>query len=97
MERIRVSPDQMIAAAQRLDGQIREWDARVNDVKNCVNELDTMWEGLGNQSFNAIWQEHADAFRRLKQVMLEYQVAIKNASSKFSASDQQVSSIVGRR
>ena len=97
MELIRVSPDQMDGAAARMDGQINEWDAQVANVKNCITELDSMWEGLGNQTFNNIWQEHAQQFVRLKQLMMEYQAAIKAAAAKFRAADQNVSSIVGRR
>ena len=96
MGSIRVSPDQMDAAAQRLEGQMTDWETQVNNIKNCVTQLDSMWEGLGNQSFNSIWTENVQQFNNLRQVMTQYQTAIRAAANKFRQADAQVAGIVKR-
>ena len=97
MERIRVSPDGMDQAAARMAQQANEWQTNVDQVKTCVVQLDSMWEGLGNNSFNNIWNEHAQNFVRLHQMMQQYHDAIRAAANKFRQTEQQVSSIVSRR
>ena len=97
MERIRVSPDQMDGVASRLSGQMGDWESNVGSIKNCITQLDSMWEGLGNQTFANLWQEDSQNFTRLQQLMSEYQQAITRAAAKFRETDQTVSGIVGRR
>ena len=91
---IRVSPDEMDAAAQAMTAKIENWDSQVNVVRNCVTQLDSMWEGLGNDTFRAIWDQNSNQFNQLRQLMEQYRSAIQQAAARFRAADQNVSNIV---
>ena len=95
--RIRVNMEGMQNAATQVQGLIQEWDQGLRNIQQCVQQMDSQWEGLGNNTFANIWMEQKPQFDRLLQMMLEYKQAIITAAQRFAAGEQEISGIVGRR
>ena len=95
--RIRVNMDGMQNAASQVDGLIGQWNDGLRNIQQCVRQMDSQWDGLGNNTFANIWMEQKPQFDRLLAMMQEYKQAIITAAQKFSAGEQEISGIVGRR
>ncbi|MCL2016895.1 MAG: WXG100 family type VII secretion target [Defluviitaleaceae bacterium] len=94
---IRVTPQTMRAAADRLNGQADQWRVAVNQITQFVTEMNSMWDGLGNDSFFNVYQEDKPRFDQLQQFMQEYIAAINTAAATYDQGEQAVKGIVSRR
>ena len=92
---IKVTPEQMQARGNQVQSHIEGWTTQVNQIKEHVRTLDGMWEGQGNVTFMTIWNEHEQAFVRLRDMMVQYKEAIGAAAVRYTQTDQEVSGIVG--
>jgi WXG100 family type VII secretion target len=97
MATMKVTPDQMDAIATQVQGQKTEWDVALQQINGFVTEMNTMWDGLGNDSFHNVFQQDIPVFQQLGQMMTEYQEAIKRAATAYRDGEQVVKSIVTRR
>jgi len=93
----RVTPEQMRSTAQRVQGQIGNWQACVNKINSFVAQMATMWDGRGSVAFNRVFEEDRPRFQQLTGLMTEYVTAITTAANRYDANEQEVQSAVSRR
>lgn len=86
--------NEMEEHAKKLDSLIGEWADAVNQITKLVEDLNTMWDGLANDSFNARWAEDLVKYGKLQLVMEEYRRAITDAMTKYAEYEQEIDNIV---
>ena len=64
---------------------------------NLQQEMDAMWDGTANDSFNQNFQGDLQKFNALTNLMQEYVVAIKTAANNYISGEEEVKSIVTRK
>jgi WXG100 family type VII secretion target len=94
--KIRVRPQEMGTMANQVRQQAEQWQNLVNLTKQDVRAMDAMWEGLGNNTFSNIWQQHETQFIRLRELMTTYYNAITTAAQRYTEAENQVKGIVSR-
>jgi WXG100 family type VII secretion target len=95
-QRINVRPQEMGNMANQVRQQAEEWQGFVSNSKQNVRAMDAMWEGLGNATFNNIWQQHEQQFVQLRNLMTTYYNAITAAAQRYTEAENQVQGIVRR-
>lgn len=94
---IQVTPEEMVQAAKNVNDNIVGWQSGVSDIYKLTEELDAMWDGMANDSFNNRIAEDRPQYNRLGEMMIEYSQAIKTAANNYIQGDQQVKEIVSRK
>jgi len=94
---IKVTPEMMNAMAKEIDSKIQEWNAAVQQIYTLSAEMDAMWDGLANDSFNVVLNEDRPKFENLSNMMTEYSSAIQQAAATYIAGEEEVKGIVTRR
>lgn len=97
MAQIIVTPEQMNILAGNIEEKIQEWQEAVQKIYQLHGEMDAMWDGTANDSFNAIFIEDKTKFENLAAMMQEYATAIRTAASNYIAGEEEVKGIVTRR
>ena len=91
----RVSPSEMKDIANRLINElISEWDAKKKALYTAVAELDPMWDGVANDTFNQQWADTEPKYAELLRVMQEYADAIIKAADRYQTTEETVDGIV---
>lgn len=90
----RVIPEEMMSKAQSISTKIEEWNQKVNNIYKLQAELDGMWDGNANDTFNAQWNEDRTKYNTLTQVMQEYCQAVVKAAQLYAAREQEVVNII---
>ncbi|MCI8441761.1 MAG: WXG100 family type VII secretion target [Provencibacterium sp.] len=94
---IRVTPEMMVNVSQSVDSKIDEWQRSVNKIYSLVQEMDTMWDGMANDTLNNTFQENIPKYNALTQMMTEYSTAIKQAANTYVNGEEEVKNIVSRK
>lgn len=89
-----VNPEVMNEQANVLDQLIGEWSEAVKSVTSLKQELDGMWDGLANDSFNARWEEDLNKYNNLQVVLESYRRAIIEAADKYEAYENEINATV---
>ncbi len=97
MAAIQVTPELMRSTAKNVDSKIVEWNAAVSKIYNLANQMDAMWDGLGNDSFNIVLNNDRPKFDSLNIVMSDYSKAIVTAANLYDSGEQEVKNIVTRK
>jgi WXG100 family type VII secretion target len=97
MARMEISTDDMRRVASEIDGKIDEWRQSITDLNTLYRDMDNMWDGDANDSFNVIFQDDQAKFTQLTQVMQDYCTAITTAANNYDLSESNVKNIVTRR
>ena len=92
-----VTPEVMISLATNIEAKIEDWNTAVNKIYQLQAEMDAMWDGDANDSFNALFEADKVKFNQLSSVMQEYASAIKQAANNYIQGEQEVNTIVQRR
>ena len=90
----RVIPEEMMNKAQSISTKIEEWNQKVNNIYKLQAELDGMWDGNANDTFNAQWNEDRTKYNTLTQVMQEYCQAVVKAAQLYAEREQEVVNII---
>ena len=90
----RVIPEEMMSKAQNINAKIEEWNQKVNNIYRLQAELDGMWDGNANDTFNAQWNEDRTKYNNLTQVMQEYCQAVNNAAQLYAEREQEIVNII---
>ena len=53
---INVKPEEMNTVASNIENKISEWQAAVQKLYTLQQEMDAMWDGTANDSFNQNFQ-----------------------------------------
>ena len=97
MSTIRVTPELMRSTAQSVHARSDEWRTAVTRIYALAQEMNAMWDGLGNESFNIVFNGDRPNFDNLSALMTEYYNAIMRAAQVYDAGEQEVRNIVTRR
>ena len=89
-----VNPEMMNEQASALDKLIGSWSESVNEITRLKDELDGMWDGLANSSFNARWTEDLNKYNQLTVTLDNYRRAIIEAAGKYADYEQEIHNIV---
>ena len=92
-----VKPEEMNTVASNIENKISEWQAAVQKLYTLQQEMDAMWDGTANDSFNQNFQGDLQKFNALTNLMQEYVVAIKTAANNYISGEEEVKSIVTRK
>lgn len=90
----KVDLEEMSNQAKTLDTLAGKWNLAVGDITKLKQELDDMWDGLANSSFNMRWENDLNKYNSLLTVIENYRNAIADAVSKYSAGENEIASIV---
>ena len=94
---IRVNTDNMRSTATVFQEKINDWNSLVQQLWSLMEELDAMWDGDANDTFNAMIEEDKPKFTRLEEMMNLYKDAITKAAGKYEEAEGEVSQIVKTR
>jgi len=87
----------MRATGQQVQSSSDEWRSAVDQIYGYAREMDAMWDGLGNDSFNIVFNGERPNFDNLNALMTEYYNAIMRAAQLYDQGEQDVRNIVNRR
>lgn len=90
----KVDPEAMANQAKIMDGLIGQWSDSVRDITTLKDEIDAMWDGLANETFNARWENDLNKYNNLQVVLESYRRAIEEAATKYSDYENEIASIV---
>ena len=97
MTAIQVTPEMMRNTSKQVDSKIVEWNAAISKIYNLANQMDAMWDGLGNDSFNVVFRNDRPKFDSLNILMTDYSRAIVTAANLYDQGEQEVKNIVTRK
>ncbi len=97
MAQMTVTPETMGTIAGDIEGKIGEWNDAVQKIYKLKEEMDAMWDGSANDTFNNLFAEDAPKFNNLSTLMQDYATAIRTAANKYIQSEEEVKSIVSKR
>lgn len=97
MASINVTPELMRSTAKKIDSSIIEWNESVKKIFGLVEEMDAMWDGLGNDSFNIIFKQEEPKFNNLNILMADYTKMVAEAANRYDTGEQEVKTIVSRK
>lgn len=84
----------MNSVATNLESLIEEWKTSVNDLYSIYTELDDMWDGDANDTFNdKFLNDDKSKYDILADTLVEYLEALKNAVKQYTEAENQVSSM----
>ena len=90
----RVSPQEMLSTAKRLEDAVSRWQQNVNEIYALQSELDYMWDGNANSTFNRQWEEDRAKYNKLAAMMTEYKSAIEAAAKLYQQKESEVVQIM---
>ena len=91
-----VTPETMISLANGVEEKIGDWNQAVTKIYQLASEMDAMWDGTANDTFNARFADDKGKFEQLSKIMAEYAAAIKTAANNYITTEEEVTSIVQR-
>ena len=97
MAEIKVTTEGMRNAANDFAAKMGEWEGLVNMIWIALAELDAMWDGDANESFNALIAEDKPKFEKLYAMMEVYKDAITVAAQKYEDGEIEIKNIVSTR
>ena len=97
MREIKVNTENMKATAKAFRDKIDEWNGLVDQLWTLTGELNGMWEGDANVSFNEMVDADRPRFERLVGMMETYQQAIESAATQYEDGEAEVKNIVSAR
>lgn len=97
MGKMTVTPQTMNTIANDIENKINDWTDAVQKIYKLKDEMDAMWDGTANDTFNNMFAEDAPKFNNLAKLMQEYSTAIKNAANKYIQGEEEVKGIVSKR
>ena len=97
MAQLMVTPEQMNLIATNIEEKIQEWQDAVQKIYQLAEEMDAMWDGTANDSFNTLFSEDSVKFNNLTTLMQEYATAIRTAANNYIEGEEEVKGIVTRR
>ncbi|MCD7730005.1 MAG: WXG100 family type VII secretion target [Oscillospiraceae bacterium] len=89
-----VNPQEMLTTAKSLSGKVEEWNVLVDDIYALQQQLDAMWDGNANDTFNAQWAEDRTKYATLSNVLAEYVQAINTAAQLYIETEAEAVKIV---
>jgi len=93
---IKATPQQMRTVSANMNTNSSEWDGSIKKISGLIVEMDAMWDGLGNDTFNGVWKRDEGNFTKLTLLLKEYAAAVKYAADTYDAGEQEVRGIVTR-
>ena len=90
----KVDPEVMTNQAKTLDGLTGQWSDSVREITSLKQELDAMWDGLANDTFNARWENDLNKYNSLQVVLESYRRAIEEAVAKYESYEDEIAAIV---
>jgi WXG100 family type VII secretion target len=97
MAQMTVTPETMNTIAGDIENKISDWNGAVQKIYKLKDEMDAMWDGTANDTFNNMFAEDAPKFNNLAKLMQDYATAIKNAANKYVLGEEEVKGIVSKR
>ena len=102
MAKMVVDTEAMRRTAGEFEQEIGYWHdlvdhSLVQQLWSLMEELDAMWDGDANDTFNAMIEEDKPKFTRLEEMMNLYKDAITKAAGKYEEAEGEVSQIVKTR
>ncbi len=97
MGKMTVTPQTMNTIANDIENKINDWTDAVQKICKLKDEMDAMWDGTANDTFNNMFAEDAPKFNNLAKLMQEYSTAIKTAANKYIQGEEEVKGIVSKR
>lgn len=90
----KVNPEEMNNQAGTLDNLIGNWSDSVNEITSLKQELDAMWDGLANDTFNARWEQDLHKYNSLQVTLDNYRRTILKAVAQYEAYETEIAAIV---
>lgn len=97
MSKITVTPAEMNQIASNIEEKISDWNQAVTKIYSLKDEMDAMWDGTANDTFNNMFAEDATKYNTLSSIMSDYAAAIRTAANKYIEAEQEVKTIVSTR
>ena len=89
MAKMVVDTEAMRRTAGEFEQEIGYWHDLVDQIWRAMTDLDAMWDGDANDTFNAMIEEDKPKFTRLEEMMNLYKDAItKGPKAKFLRSSK---------
>lgn len=94
MDYIKMNTSRLNGDAQSIAGLLQGIKTQLEQMKQSVNQLDSMWDGPGSEAFKKVFQDDMSAMAELLknlESMHSYEV---NAKTKYESCENKVGTIV---
>lgn len=81
--------------ASQIDGQVRQIESQLEDLRSAIQKLAAEWEGGAHEAFQAVqnnWNSSADD---LQQVLARIATAVHTAHDAYSQTESQNTAVWG--
>lgn len=88
--RIKVEPDKLKSAAQKMDELITNYRATYKSLFDEVDTMATSWKGQDNQAFTTQIKGFQNDFDNMAKAMQEYSEFLKISATNYEKTQQEI-------
>lgn len=97
MAEIRVTPSELRAKADTLEGLNRQYRQEVEKMVGYEADLASMWEGEAQRAFRSAFNTDREKMERFAQNIDQYILALREDAQKYEEAEQKSASIASTR
>ena len=97
MAEIRVTPSELRAKADALEGLNRQYRQEVEKMVGYEADLASMWEGEAQRAFRSAFNMDREKMDRFAQNIDQYILALREDAQKYEEAEQKSASIASTR
>lgn len=97
MAEIRVTPSELRAKADALEGLNRQYRQEVEKMVGYEADLASMWEGEAQRAFRSAFNTDREKMERFAQNIDQYILALREDAQKYEEAEQKSASIASTR
>lgn len=75
--------------ASGIDGQVKQIETQLEDLRNAIAKLAQSWEGSANESFTAVQNNWNQSANDLNAVLGRISVAVHNANDAYQQTESK--------
>ena len=92
---IKVTFGAIDSLAGSIDGQVKQIEAQLEDLRQAIVKLSQMWEGSANESFQAVQRNWNQSATDLNGVLNRIAVAVHQAHDAYMHTENQNQAVWG--
>lgn len=95
MSQIQVNYGALEQLSGDIDGRAKAIEGQLEELGNQIRQLEGIWEGSGNEAFQAQKAQWFTSAEDMKQVLAKIAVAVKTARDNYQATDNRAAGMLG--
>jgi len=95
MSFIEVTSEELKNKASELQGLNARYQAEIENIINCQNNLNTMWEGEAKEAFNQVFNRNRTVLDSFKTAIDSYIQALNVIASRYDEAEKRNIAMAG--